>query len=89
MQVKNPHSTLTIQLPRLVYVDDYHEFKTLEQNIRIATGINDIQITEIGFDEHNSCEYVGLVYIERSSHDKTGNEKIIQAVKNEIFPDEE
>ena len=86
MQIKNPHSTLTLRLPRLVYVDDYHEFKTLEQNIRIATGIEDIQVTEIGFDEYDSCEYVGLVHIERSSHDKIGNERIFQAVTKKSSP---
>ena len=84
MQIEQPHSTLSFQLPRLVYVDDYHDFSILERDIRMATGINDIQVDEVGFDEFDTCKYVGLVYVERSAHDKIGNEKALQAVKKEL-----
>lgn len=82
MQIKNPHSTLSFQLPRVVFVeDDYHNFGDLERNLRMATGINDIQVQEVGFDESDTRKYVGMVYVERSSHDKIGNEKTLQEAK--------
>lgn len=50
----------TLDLPRAVKVDDYHEFRALEKTLR-SLGVKGVKVQEVGFDGAQS--YVGIVYV--------------------------
>lgn len=52
---------LTLKLPRIVKVNDYHEFKWLENHLR-QIGLKNIKVKEVGFFDHT---YVGITYIKK------------------------
>lgn len=52
-------STATIQIPRLIFVEDYQDFPSLATQFSIATG-KDLSITELGF--HPEHGYIGALH---------------------------
>lgn len=55
---------LSIQLPRLVTVDDYHEFPELSRHMIKMSNHRGVKVSEVGFDEDSGL-YVGVVYVGR------------------------
>ena len=60
---------LPLKLPKLVFVDDYHEFKHLQEQLRdlVGAGADLLRVDEVGFgqrDTHHN-QYIGIVYTER------------------------
>lgn len=53
-------SKIEIQFPRVIHVQDYHEFGLLEYYFREFLGIPTICVKEIGYDEFG---YTGLIYL--------------------------
>lgn len=47
------------KLPRLVFVDDYHDFEYMESDFW-KVGLS-LKVKELGFDD-NGGEYVGIAY---------------------------
>ena len=52
---------VTIKLPQLIFVDDYHEFRYLEEYLNLILNKPKIKIVEISFDQDQG-QYVGIVY---------------------------
>lgn len=55
---------ISIKLPRLVYVDDYHEFRYLEDLLRDMASTRRIKVAELGLENGapGTCRYIGIVY---------------------------
>jgi len=58
---------VTLDLPRVITVDDYHEFRNLQNFLDIDLGLKDVYITEVGF---NAPMYVGLVHLNTPTHNQ-------------------
>jgi hypothetical protein len=54
---------LTINLPVMIDVDDYHEFRMIQHYYNMI-GL-DVEVTEVGFENGN---YVGIVHLDIDSH---------------------
>lgn len=65
----NEPSTIILDFfnPKIVYVDDYHEFSLMEKYYSYL--IPQIKVEELGFCE-DQCKYVGIVYINDPGQDK-------------------
>lgn len=53
---------LLIDLPTAVYVDDYHEFHSIEKLLRALTGKKKVKVTETGLFHMPTRQYVGIVH---------------------------
>jgi len=58
---------VTLDLPRVITADDYHEFRYLQNFLDIDLGLKDVYITEVGF---NDSMYVGLVHLNTPTHNQ-------------------
>lgn len=58
---------LTLRLPRLISVDDYHEFGSIQRLIEENLGIKGVCVTEVGFLEG---EYVALIHTDCDAHNQ-------------------
>lgn len=56
-----------LHLPKLIVVDDYHEFAYHQQFINKSLGIDDVYVTEVGFVDG---QYVGLVHTDCEHHNQ-------------------
>lgn len=61
------NSSVVLDLPKLVVVDDYHDFGHQQQFINDELGLDDVYITEVGFVDG---QYVGLVHLDTASHNQ-------------------
>lgn len=52
---------VSVDLPAVISVDDYHEFKVLETQLR-TLGMKGVKIKELNLN-HDTREYEGLVYV--------------------------
>jgi len=57
----------TLDLPRVITADDYHEFGYLENFLHQDLGLKDVRITEVGF---NAPMYVGVVHLNTPTHNQ-------------------
>jgi hypothetical protein len=62
-----PTAQVTLDLPRVITVMDYHEFRHLQSFMREDLGLADVYVTEVGFD---APMYVGLVHLDTESHNQ-------------------
>lgn len=60
------NATVTLSLPRMIEVADYHEFRHLQNFLQVDLGLKDVYITEVGFDGR----YIGLVHMDTESHNQ-------------------
>lgn len=58
---------ITLRLPRLITVDDYHDFGFIQGLIEEDLGINGVYVTEVGFLEG---EYVALIHTDCEAHNQ-------------------
>lgn len=63
MNTKN----ITISLPVIVRVMDYHEFYTIMNNVNILNPDKKVIYTEIGFEDG---QYVGIIHLDIDEHHK-------------------
>jgi hypothetical protein len=61
------NAQVTLDLPRVIEVDDYHEFQVLQDFLNMDLGLKGVYITEVGF---NAPMYVGLVHLDTASHNQ-------------------
>lgn len=61
MNTKN----ITISLPAIVRVMDYHEFDTIMDSVNILNPDKKVIYTEIGFEDG---QYVGLIHLDIDEH---------------------
>lgn len=61
------NSSVALNLPKLIVVDDYHYFRDHQRFINDALGLTDVYITEVGFVDG---QYVGLVHLDTESHNQ-------------------
>ena len=64
MSISDTH--ITINFPKAIEADDYHEFKYMQDFLRESFD-NRINCTELGFDE-DLRKYIGLLYIDESDY---------------------
>jgi hypothetical protein len=57
----------TVKLPRLVTVNDYHEFGYYQQIFNNDLGMSDVYVTEVGFHDG---QYIGLVHLDIENHNQ-------------------
>ena len=62
-----PNAQITLELPRVITTDDYHEFGYLQDFLNMHLGLKDVYITEVGF---NAPMYVGFVHLDTDSHNQ-------------------
>lgn len=60
-------SEVTLKLPKIISVTDYHEFAYYQRFLQDALGIADVYITEVGFLDG---EHLGLVHLDTESHNQ-------------------
>ena len=60
------NAQVTLDLPRVITADDYHEFGYLQNFLREDLKL-DVFITEVGF---NAPMYVGLIHLDTPSHNQ-------------------
>lgn len=58
---------ITLRLPRVVTVLDYHDFAEIQRVIQEDLGLSDVYVTEVGFV---APEYVGLIHVDTGSHNQ-------------------
>ena len=61
------NSSVVLDLPKLIMVDDYHDFRHQQRFINDDLGLDDVYITEVGFVD-GRC--VGLVHLDTESHNQ-------------------
>jgi len=59
-------SEVTIKLPRLIYVDDYHDFKYYENILQLDFDIQNIVVEEVGYTDDG--QYIGLAHLDTPEH---------------------
>lgn len=60
VSIKNiPKHTVEIELPVVIFEQDYHSFSDLEETLQQF--IPDVCITELGFCE-DRCDYIGIIH---------------------------
>lgn len=59
-----------LRLPKVVLVDDYHEFNHLEDQLRSLTGSNRVKVAELGLENSRprGNRYVGIVYTRKDAY---------------------
>ena len=60
---------LPLKLPRLLFVDDYHEFHHIQSQLRDLTGTKRVKVEEVGFGATGTYyeKYIGIVYIRKDA----------------------
>lgn len=58
---------ITLRLPRVVTVLDYHDFSEIQRVIQEDLGLTEVYVTEVGF---LAPEYVGLIHVDTESHNQ-------------------
>lgn len=64
-------SEITIKLPKLIYVQDYHDFKYYENILTHDFGILGIIVEEVGYADG---EYIGLAHLDTPEHQNLARE---------------
>jgi hypothetical protein len=58
---------ITLRLPRIIAVQDYHEFRRLQDFINDELELEGVYISEVGFIE---TVYVGLIHTDCAAHNQ-------------------
>lgn len=64
-------SEISIKLPRLIYVNDYHDFRYYENILHMDFGLIGIVIEEIGYYDG---QYIGLAHLDTPEHQNLARE---------------
>jgi hypothetical protein len=62
---------IPLKLPKLVFVDDYHEFGHIEDMLRELVGNTKVKVLEVstGLRDHSYNQYIGIVYTKKDDPD--------------------
>ncbi len=74
------NSEASVQLPRIITVNDYHDFRHYQNILNHDMGLADVFVTEVGFFDG---QYVGLVHLDTENH----NQLVLQL--EEYYKEEE
>lgn len=62
-----PDSESKIHLPRVIAVNDYHDFRYYQGVLNDDMGMTDVYVTEVGFYDG---QYIGLVHLDIENHNQ-------------------
>jgi hypothetical protein len=62
-----PDAQVTVCLPRVITVLDYHQFTDMQNVINHDLGLPQVRVTDVGFA---APEYVGLIHVDTESHNQ-------------------
>lgn len=58
---------VTLKLPRIIEVQDYHDFAMYQNILQNDLGLGDVYVTEVGYFDG---QYLGLVHMDTESHNQ-------------------